>query len=404
MPALAPRLVLHIGAMKTGTTYLQNLLEANTSQLADQGWWAPDQRRVVRAVRELMALTDDGRASATDAPRWASLVDDARAHAAAGGHGTVVSMEFLSYARKARVQRIVAGAHGLDLEVVLTVRDAVRAIPSQWQSLSRNGHSLSWPDFAGAVRASGLRRVAPGVKSFRRTQDIPRMLEAWGRTVPPERFHAVTVPGSSEPRSLLWERFLSVVGVDPAATTLEAAFDNPQLGYGSCELLRLVNGAGLGAEQPSAYRKVVRRLTREHLLALRDEQTRPRMDRASAEFAVELNARTLAAIDRWATLVGSAADLPTAVGDHHDLDAGSRPAQVAESEVHRAAVVLHAGAVALCAGDGLDLPADLTAELPAALPAAIEQVAAVMGVAITGDVSHRPRPRGRHGWASTVSS
>lgn len=393
--------MLHVGAMKTGTTYLQNLIHANAEQLGAQGWWVPSQRRVVRAVRELMALTDDGHDAPHRTPLWAELMDEARAHT---GIGTVISMEFLSYARPPRVQRVITSARGLDLRVVLTVRDAVRALPSQWQSLSRNGHAVSWPDFAGAVRASGLRRRDAGVKAFRRTQDIPRMVEVWSRAAPRERFAAVTVPASSETHTLLWDRFLSVVGVDPATTTTDAPFDNPQLGYGSCELLRRLNAAGLSAEKPSAYRRVVRRLSREELLALREEQSRPHLDRGTAEFALGLNGRTRAAIKRYATLVGDLDDLPTRVADPAALDPGPKPAQVDDVEVRRAAERMYAGALALCADEGHTLPPELTGPLPGDLDRAVRLLAAVMGIAITGDVSHRPRRRSRLARPSTLPS
>ena len=76
-----------------------------------------------------------------------------------------------------------------------------------------------------------------------------------------------------------------------------------------------------------------------------------------------------------------------------DLDPGDRPTDPPDAEVLRAAGALHAGAVALCAELGLDLPPDLTADLPEGLERAVAQVATVMGVAVTGDVSHRPRAR-----------
>jgi len=50
-----PRTVyLHIGLHKTGTTYLQRVLTANTAELAQQGLFVPDRRGlVVHAVDDL---------------------------------------------------------------------------------------------------------------------------------------------------------------------------------------------------------------------------------------------------------------------------------------------------------------------------------------------------------------
>ncbi|QCW50287.1 hypothetical protein FE634_07500 [Nocardioides dongxiaopingii] len=395
----APRLVLHIGAMKTGTTFVQDLLIANAETLGGLGWYVPDQRVVVRATRELLALTDaavgSSRAGApptlADAPRWVALMDDVRARTAEPGcHGAIVSMEFLSYSKRPGVQRVLESTHGLDLHVVLTVRDAVRALPSQWQSLVRNAHRSSWPEFAAAARVRGKRPPHPGTRAFRRTQDVPRMVRTWGESLTPDRFAAVTVPaGAGRPRTLLWERFLGVVGIDAALTDTDAAFDNPQLGYGSCDLLRRVNDAGLAAEPPSAYRRVLRRLTHDRLLALREHESRPRVDAVTAAFALDLNARSLAAIARHATLVGEAGDLPVALAPDAVVDPGDVPAQVADEEVRRAGDALFAGALAWCEEEGLHLPAELTAPLPDDLDAAVTQVATVLGVAISGDPAHR---------------
>jgi hypothetical protein len=150
--------------------------------------------------------------------------------------------------------------------------------------------------------------------------------------------------------------------------------------------MRRVNGADIYRGAPRSYRKVVRRLTHDHLLPLRGEQSRPRLDEATAAFAADLNARTLAAL-------GDATDLPTAVDPAVALDPGDTPRPPPDAEVLRAAVALHEGAVLLCDELGLDLGADLRSPLPDGVVPAVEKVATVVGIAITGDVSHRPRPR-----------
>ncbi|WP_148613995.1 hypothetical protein [Nocardioides rubriscoriae] len=396
-----PQLLLHVGAMKTGTTYVQNLVHDHRRMLQDAGWWVPDQRRVVQATRQLMGVGGAAVGSSrrpvgtlADAPLWQELLDEARRRAAAGAsRGVVVSMEFLSFAEPHGADLVRHSAEGLDLQVVLTVRDAGPALPSQWQSLTRNGAQLSWPQFARQARTARERPRQPGAKAFRRTQDVPRMLEVWSGVTTPGSLRAITVPrGPGVPRTLLWERFCALLDLD-AALTEPAAFDNPQLGYGSCELMRLVNAADVYRAAPRSYRKVVRRLTHDHLLPLRGEQTRPRLDEATAAFAADLNARTLEAVARVATLVGEPSDLPTTVDPAMPLDPGDTALAPPPAEVMRAAVALHAGAVALCDDLGLDLPAELRHPLPDGVTPAVAKVATVVGIAITGDVSHRPPAR-----------
>ncbi len=399
MTVEGPRLLLHIGAMKTGTTYLQTRLTANAEALAGQGWWVPEGPRIARAVRELLPAAGGG-----PTPKWDELMREARAW---DGHGTVISMEFLSFARRQHVPGILERMAGVDLHVVLAVRDAVRALPSQWQTLTRNGFGFSWPEFAGGVRQRRESGPGPGTAPFRRTQDVHRMLVAWGNALPRERLKVITVPAPSQPRDLLWERFLGMIDVDPQKARAPARFDNPQLGYGTCELLRLVNRAGLDGEDPVAYRKIVRRLTHDHVDALREGQSRPRMDAATAEFAVAFNARTRRMIRNRGTLVGERSDLPTSLENHpvlDELDSGPLPEAAPEAEVHRAAEVMRRASLEMCARKRLALPDALTGPLPGHLTGAVEQVAGLMAVAMTGDVSHRPTPRPPRVDASTVAT
>ena len=376
-----PVVLLHIGAMKTGTTYVQNLLQSNRRVLRQQGWLVPRQAQpVVRGVREVLGLTDDGRDGLEATPTWDLLTDRVRSWP---GVGSVISMEFLSYARREAATRVIKGLTGTDVHVVLTVRDAAGALPSQWQSLSRNGGVTSWPEFACELRTASRPRRTPAARAFARTQDIPRMLRVWSGLVPPDRLTVVTVPPSSAPRDLLWRRFLSVAGIDADATSPDSsAFENPRLGYGSCELLCRLNAAGLREVKPSAYRKVVRYISAEHLLGLRDAESRPRLDAATAEFAAGLNQKTRKMVERHAQLVGSLDELPVAVADRASLDPGTRPTQVDDSEVARAAAAARHGMLGYYSDNGLVLPGDDVTEPSGDLDTAVRRLAVLMRAAM----------------------
>lgn len=387
MESTGREVVLHIGAMKTGTTYVQNLLGANRKALGRQGWDLPRQPLVVRGVRQVLGLTDAGpRAVAKRTPGWEELVEQLRD---GPGRGALLSMEFLSYAQSDDVERILGSLGGLDPTIVLTVRDATGAIPSQWQSLTRNRGLAGWPDFAVAVRSDGRgpRATRRPYRAFERTQGIVRMLETWSAAVPPDRLYVVTVPRSPAPRDLLWQRLLSVVGADPAQTqTEDVVFGNPRLGYGSCELIRRLNASGLRDVPPSAYRRAVRFVARNHLLPLRTEESEPRLDAATAEHAAVLNARAREAATRYATVIGDLADLPVTVDPERAVDPGSTPAPVSDDEVRRAADAALEGARAYCADLGVRAP-DAPAE--SRLDARVAQVVATLQAAIAADLEQR---------------
>ena len=77
------RLYLHIGLMKSGTTYLQQVWRANAEALAAQGIWTPAARGepdTMLAVWDLAGRRPRGADDASISGRWHELVDAVAAH------------------------------------------------------------------------------------------------------------------------------------------------------------------------------------------------------------------------------------------------------------------------------------------------------------------------------------
>ena len=68
--------------------------------------------------------------------RWDRLAEEMTAHR---GKATILSMEFLCWAKPAAAERIVTSLGDADVHVVLTVRDTASVLRSQWQTNCRNG-------------------------------------------------------------------------------------------------------------------------------------------------------------------------------------------------------------------------------------------------------------------------
>ena len=67
-------------------------------------------------------------------------------------------MEFLSFAEDEHSsRRSSTRSPGLEVEVVLTVRDQFRAIPAQWQTFTRNFGTDDWETYLRRIDASGWR-------------------------------------------------------------------------------------------------------------------------------------------------------------------------------------------------------------------------------------------------------
>lgn len=307
---------LHIGAMKTGTTFIQNLISENRKSLAEAGYFFPGASwaQQTLATRDILGLTGDPRVKAKASGLWQRLSSKMLAYE---GRASIFSMEFLSFTDLEGARRVVRSLEGAEVHVILTVRDTTGALPAQWQSNARNGGKVSWPEFVrGAMRAvrRGERAGGAGGRVFTRAQDIPRILKVWGSLVPPERLHVITVPRTGSDRMLLWQRFATVIGVDPRVCSLPTTRTNSSLGQASADLMRRVN-VRLGRVSHSDYAPTMKNVLAIKVLSQRaaDEQ-RAKLDLATRRFAADWNKKVRKAVVKsGAHLVGDLEELPVKV-------------------------------------------------------------------------------------------
>ncbi|MGH3359146.1 MAG: hypothetical protein ACRDO7_10115, partial [Nocardioidaceae bacterium] len=150
---------------------------------------------------------------------------------------------------------------------------------------------------------------------FQRAQNVSGILRAWLPAVPAERFHVVTVPPPSAPRSLLWERFASVVGVDPEVCEKPPPTNNESIGQASAGLVRLLN-LELGKLTLSDYRAVVKTELAARVLSERAKvEPRANTNHALRTFAARVNtANRDAIVAAGVEVTGDLDDLPTEAG------------------------------------------------------------------------------------------
>lgn len=237
---MTQRVYLHVGPHKTGTTYVQGLLAANRARLAEAGMLYP--LPTLRAVQDVM-----GRGGAPGRPGylWQTLLLRLRAW---HGPSAVISHEVISTATDADISRFVAGLGRFDLHIVYAARDLSRVVPAMWQTGLRGTRSYTWAEYARSLEHPS-RGGLPWGRRFWHSQDAPRVLQRWRAHLPPENLHVVTVPRPGNPPELLWHRFCTVLGLDPAGHQLDPPRSNPSLGTAEAELLRRVNAAMAGSEQ-----------------------------------------------------------------------------------------------------------------------------------------------------------
>lgn len=259
---------LHIGAPKSGTTYLQNILWRNRDALRRDGVLYPGDTHPahVYAAFDLRNAGFHGYRDPNVPGAWTRMLDEVRAWP-----GTVIiSQELFSPATPEQVGRAMAALSFAEVHLIYTARDLPRQIPAAWQEDVKNRHTLSFDDFVRSLREPSESRHPLGT-AFWRMQDAVEVLERWSRDIPPPRVHVVTVPPPRAPKGLLWERFARVVGLDSGRYDAASRGSNLSLGATEADLLRRVNlKLGEGVPWP-AYEKFVKHYLAQEVLARRPD-------------------------------------------------------------------------------------------------------------------------------------
>ena len=261
------RVLVHVGAPKTGTSFVQDVLWLNRESLAEQGVLYPADRfdEHFLAALDLMQL------------QWGGLEQQAvGAWDRLAGHvrewrGTaIVSHEILATASRQQVRRALDSFGDAEVHVVLSARDLVRQIPAEWQENLKHRRTLGYRAFLDTITDG--RRSSELASWFWGVQEVPDILDRWGGSLPPERVHLVTVPKPGADPGLLWQRFASVFGLDAAALAPDTTRANPSLGVPETALLRRVNRrVNQGVLVGDDYRLFVRELLAHQTLSRRNE-------------------------------------------------------------------------------------------------------------------------------------
>ncbi len=330
------RVYLHIGAPKTGTTYLQAVLFRNRHRLRAAGVLYPGDTADAhfRATLDLRGLTFGGYDDPATEGAWRHLVDQVREHR---GEAAVVSHELLAGSTPEALDTLLTDLAGAEVHVVYTARDLGRQVPAVWQEMVKNRQTLAYDRYLQQV--TGQRR-GRGAKVFWRQQDATDVLARWNARVPAERIHVVTVPPAGESSALLWARFGSVLGVDPGAYETEVPRANASLGLAEAELVRRVNGALDDRLDWPDFAALVKAGLAERVLAARTGSVRARVpDDMRAWFEQEAAEMVADMAQRGYAVVGDLADLTPRFGDAGASDSPD-PEEVIEAAAHALAELL----------------------------------------------------------------
>jgi hypothetical protein len=312
------RVYLHIGEPKCGTTFLQHVVWSARSELARQGVLLPglsddDQFRAAQDLRGARQPEDDPAGS------WVGEWEILTRQALGADRSALISHEMLAGATQQQAEHAVRGFGSAEVHIIVTVRDIASLLPAEWQETVKHQNGQTWSRWLSAViDRSGSRRVT----WFWTVHDTVDLLARWAALVPPTRVHVITMPPRGSRPNLLWERFASVIGLDPGSIDTSIARPNSSLGLPEVEMLRQLNRRLRGdLSLPQwFYSARVKEILAQEILAARPKTgARLALPRARAGWAREVAEKQIAGLrDGGYDIVGDLDELlPSAVEGPH---------------------------------------------------------------------------------------
>lgn len=230
----SPVVYFHIGAPKTGTTFLQAMLWRQRRQLRADGLLYPgiDRDAQFAACLDLRNARFLGHRPSRTSGAWPALVREIREW----GGAAIIDHELFSRAVGETLARAMRDLSFAEVHVVYTVRDLARQLPAAWQERMKNRDTTSYAEFLRRARFGD-----PPLKTFWRLHDVPRILARWAKYVSPEHVHVITLPQSGQQPGALWQRFATTIGLDPNSYDTSRGTPNESLGAVDAAWLRRFN-------------------------------------------------------------------------------------------------------------------------------------------------------------------
>jgi hypothetical protein len=246
-----PKVFLHIGEPKTGSTFLQQVIWRNRAALAAQGVVLPghhpqDHFRASQDLRGMKKLASDPAGS------WTGEWDILARQSKQAPRAAVISHELFSAADDEQARQAVSSLQPAEVHLVVTARDMATLLPAEWQESVKHRNGRGWEDWLADV--IDREWASPDRRQwwFWRVHDTLQILQIWSRYVPADRIHVMTTPKRGASPDLLWRRFAGLLEVDPDSVDISRARANASLGLTETEFLRRLN-ADLSTEVPDWF-------------------------------------------------------------------------------------------------------------------------------------------------------
>jgi hypothetical protein len=300
------RVFVHIGAPKTGTTYLQAILHHNQQRLAAAGILYPQDigNAHFHAALDLREAAFAGHRDPTVEGAWERVSSQVRGWT---GPTAVISHELLAAAKPEHAKRVIDSLAPAEVHLVYTARDIGRQIPAMWQESIKNGQTLDFRTYVKRLRRP--LRKGRAARIFWRSQDPLDVLSRWS-VIAADRVHVITVPPPGSAPDLLWHRLCEVIGLDADQYDIDVPRINESLGLAEAELVRRINVRLDGRLAWPDYEAVVKHQLAEGRLAQRRDSPRAALSPKQHSWTVGVSQRFAAGLESGGYhVVGDLADL-----------------------------------------------------------------------------------------------
>jgi hypothetical protein len=222
--------VVHVGQMKSGTTYIQNALAQSRSLLEESGWLYPG--KLFNQQHACYGLCGSDIPWVAVKEKWEKIAKEMIFELKNTDKNIFISSEALSCLRPDGIDRFVEMIGGID-EVVITIRNLQSVLLSGWQQNIKGGGQRSLPSYIERVERE--RTSGDGTWRYYSFGETAR---AWSR-------HAdlkLVIAGDGENKNDLLNNFLSALNLpDIPEPSLDSSRSNKSIKREDAELLRYFN-------------------------------------------------------------------------------------------------------------------------------------------------------------------
>lgn len=230
------RFVLHVGPMKTATTYIQYLLTESRNELKEKGWDYPGHRSNQQHAFYSLCGQDIPWVTERVADRYRKLATELIFCLKEGGN-KIVSSEALATLTEKGVQRLFEKIPRPD-RIVFTLRPLNSTITSGWQQFLKRGENATLDEFICAiVDKSNIGKQ----DEISRTYLYGDAIERWYNVLKCP-IHIAEIKPSEISADSAWQAFRLACGLpDIAPRDVPISFRNTSLTLEEAELLRRFN-------------------------------------------------------------------------------------------------------------------------------------------------------------------